>query len=129
MVFCLEFQVNLRKTIRRFLDICNENEKVGTKFENLLQIRKSWNEIPKVATKHFSLINTKKPDTQMCLVIYHFVSARSFNDLRKIFPVVFLGNSVKNSKLRGTLYFAKCSAQYALKASAVMLSSFTTTYA
>jgi hypothetical protein len=47
----------------------------------------------------------------MCLVIYYLVSAKSFNERRKILPVVFFGNSVKNSKLRGTLYFAKCSAQ------------------
>lgn len=129
MVFCLEFRINLRKIIRRFLDSCNEIERVATKFEELQPSRKSCNEIPKVATKRSSLICTKKPDTHMCLVVYYLECARSFNERRKIFPVVFFGNSVKNSKLRGTLYFAKCSAQYAFNASAVMLSSFTTTYA
>ena len=91
MVFCLDFQVTLRKIIRRFLDSCNE--------------------IPKVATKHFSLIMHKKTRHEMCLVIYYLERAKSFNERRNILPVVFFGNSVKNSKLRGTLYFAKCSAQ------------------
>ena len=111
MVFCLDFQVNLQKIIRRFLDSCNQNEKVATKFEKLQLNRESCNDIPKVATKHFSLVVLKKTRHEMCLVVYYLESAKSFNERRSILPVVFFGNSVKNSKLRGTLYFAKCSAQ------------------